>query len=418
MSWLCACASARRLAYGCLGLCLGLMVLPLRAAGLSWADALETAQQEAPALRGSDAAIAGAQSARSSAAALPAPRLSAGIDNLPISGADRFSAARDSNTMQRLALSQEVPNGAKRDARQQVAQARVERERAQRVASTLAVRRDVALAWLALFHAQRRLAALADLQRDNRLQQQTLPARVAAGSVAPAELTLARQEALTLADRADELEREQRRARAELRRWVGVRADEALLGQPQIKAPDSQALRSEIERQPELASFLPMRAIATAEMTEADAEQRGDWSWQVAYSRRPRYDDMVSFQFSIDLPWQRQQRSQPLVEAKRREVQRIDAEREDVQRRQAAALEVMLAEHTALQAQLERAQGPGLALAQERAQLLLAAYQSGRADLGAVWAARAQALEARLRAIDLEAQRDALRVRLNSLSPE
>ncbi len=418
MSWLCACASARRLACSCLGLCLGLMVLPLRAAGLSWADALETAQQEAPALRGSDAAIAGAQSAHSSAAALPAPRLSAGIDNLPIAGADRFSAARDSNTMQRLALSQEVPNGAKRDARQQVAQARVERERAQRVASTLAVRRDVALAWLALFHAQRRLAALADLQRDNRLQQQTLPARVAAGSAAPAELTLARQEALTLADRADELEREQRRARAELRRWVGVRADEALLGPPQIKEPDSQALRSGIERQPELASFLPMRAIATAEMTEADAEQRGDWSWQVAYSRRPRYDDMVSFQFSIDLPWQRQQRTQPLVEAKRREVQRIDAEREDVQRRQAAALEVMLAEHTALQAQLERAQGPGLALAQERAQLLLAAYQSGRADLGAVWAARAQALEARLRAIDLEAQRDALRVRLNSLSPE
>mgnify|MGYP000887145109 CR=1 FL=1 len=47
-----------------------------------------------------------------------------------------------------------------------------------------------------------------------------------------------------------------------------------------------------------------------AEVAEADAEKRGDWSWEVAYSRRPRYDDMVSFQLSFDLPWQRDRRQQ------------------------------------------------------------------------------------------------------------
>jgi hypothetical protein len=39
---------------------------------------------------------------------------------------------------------------------------------------------------------------------------------------------MARQEALALADRGDDLARDVARARAELRRWVGARADDAL----------------------------------------------------------------------------------------------------------------------------------------------------------------------------------------------
>ena len=49
---------------------------------------------------------------------------------------DRFSLTRESMTMQRLALMQEVPNRAKRDAQIAGAEAKVERERA-----TLAVQR-------------------------------------------------------------------------------------------------------------------------------------------------------------------------------------------------------------------------------------------------------------------------------------
>jgi len=50
--------------------------------------------------------------------------------------------------------------------------------------------------------------------------------------------------------------------------------------------------------------------------------------------------------------------------------------------------------------------------------LALASYQAGRGDLGAVLTARRQAVETRLRLIDLDAQRAALRVRLNSLIAE
>jgi outer membrane protein TolC len=309
---------------------------------------------------------------------------------------------------------QDVPNRGKREARLQAAQARIERERAALAMATLAVKREAALAWLAVYHAERQQALWAGLRRENRLLQDTLPARIAAGSAQPADLAMARQDALAIDDREEELQRERRRARAELRRWVGARADDRLAGAPQLPALDIDALRNNLQRHADVAAYQPLRDLAAAEMAEADADKGGDWSWEVAYSRRPRYDDMVSFQIRFDLPWQRERRQEPAVEARRQEAARIEAEREDLLRRRAAEVEALLAEAATLQAQLARAQGPGLALADERVALATAGYQSGRGDLAAVLGARTQQVELRLRIVELESRRDALRLRLGT----
>ncbi len=269
-----------------------------------------------------------------------------------------------------------------------------------------------------MFFAQARVAEVDALVRENRLAQQTLPARIAAGSAPPGELTLARQEALALADRNDELARDLRKARAELRRWVGPRADAPLLGEPPAPAVDGEGLRRALPQYAELAPYAPMRAMAQAELAEADADKGGDWAWEVAYSRRPRYDDMVSFQLSFDLPWQRDRRQQPQIDARRREIERIEAERDEVLRRRAAETDAMLAELQALDAQAERLRAAGQPLAAERVAVALAAYEAGRSDLSAVLAARSQVLETRLRALDLDAQRAALRLRLATLIAE
>jgi outer membrane protein TolC len=394
------------------------LLAPARAAGLGYAEALALAHENAPALRAQRATLAGSSAARPAAATLPDPRLSLGLENLPVAGADRFSSTRDSGTMQRIALMQEVPNRAKREAREQAAGSRIERDRAMLAAAELAVRREAGLAWLAVHFAEARLAQLEELRRENRLLQQTLPARIAAGSAMPAELTMARQEALAIADRADDLARELRKARAELRRWVGERADSPLEGAPPSISVNADALRAMLPRHAELKPFAPMRAMAEAELAEANAERRGDWSWEVAYSRRPRYDDMVSFQISFELPWQRERRQLPQADARRREIERIEAERDDALRRHTAETDAMLAEVFALDVQAERARGAAQALAAERVALALAAYQAGRGDLAAVLAARNQAIETRLRSIDLDAQRAALRLRLSTLIEE
>ena len=97
---------------------------------------------------------------------------------------------------------------------------------------------------------------------------------------------------------------------------------------------------------------------------------------------------------------------------------RIEAERDETLRRHREETEAQLAELEALDAQRARLESSGQPLAAERVALALASYQASRADLGTVLAARREAVETRLRLIDLDAQRSALRLRLNTLIAE
>ena len=389
------------------------------AAALGYDEALSLAREQAPALVAQQAVLAGARAAQPAAATLPDPRLSLGLDNLPISGRDRFNISRDFMTMQRIALAQDVPNRAKRQARADVAQARVEREQAMLVVAQLALKRDAALAWLQRYFAEQRGAFLARLAHENQLLIDTLAPRIAAGRAMPAEHAMARQEALALADRQDDAARDVARARSALRRWVGARADEPLQGEPGVPLPQAETLRATAAHSAEIAPYEAMQALARAEAAEVLAEQRGDWGWEVAYARRsPAYSDMVSVQISMDLPWQKAQRQQPMLAAKQQEQARVLAERDDMIRRHQAEIEAQLAELAALDAQHARLQGAGSALAAERVALAQASYQASRSDLGAVLAARREQIEVGLRLLDLEAQRLALRVRLTTLTAE
>ncbi|MGZ5204423.1 MAG: TolC family protein, partial [Caldimonas sp.] len=283
----------------------------------------------------------------------------------------------------------------------------------------LAVQREASLAWLAVYFAERRAAQLTDLEHENRILVDTLDARIASGKAMPAERTMARQESLLLADRRDDAQRDVAKARSALRRWTGARGDEPLEGVPPALALQPEAVRAGLHRHAEIAPYTALQAIAQAEAGEADAEQRGDWGWEVAYSRRgPQYGDMISFQFSFDLPWQKGQRQQPQIAAKQKELERIDAEREETVRRHREETEGQLAELQALEAQRARLEASGQPLAAERVALSLASYQAGRGDLGAVLTARREAVETRLRLIELDAQRAALQVRLSTLIEE
>ena len=125
---------------------------------LSFERAQALAVERAPMLAARLASVDAAVQLRTSADQLPDPRLLAGIANLPISGADRFSLSAEPMTMSNIGLMQDVPNGAKRAARALGAEARAERERALLDAERLAVQREVAQAWLMRYFAERQLA--------------------------------------------------------------------------------------------------------------------------------------------------------------------------------------------------------------------------------------------------------------------
>ena len=394
----------------------GSMLAASGAYALSFVEAREIAEQQSPRVSAQRLQIDAVESAQKAAGTLPDPKLSIGLESFPISGMDRWSLTRESMTGQRLALMQEVPNQAKRAAKVASAQARVERERAALVLQRLQIRQELGLAWIAAQAVEQRDQLLAELLAENRRLQDSLLARVAGGSAQAGDLLTAQQEALALSDRRDDLQRDRSKARAMLRRWVGPRADESLQGGTGPLIHPVAQLRAELSSHAELALYPTMQSMARAESHEAQSESRGDWSWEIAYSRRDRrWGDMVSFQVTFDLPWQKDRRQTPMIQAKQRELERLEAEQEDVSRRHLQELDDSAAELQALNSQIERLKSTGLQLAQGRAELALSNYRAAKGDLSAVLGARAQVLETRLRLIDLQAQRDGVTARLNSL---
>ena len=276
---------------------------------------------------------------------MPDPRLTAGIDNLPVTGADRYSIARDFMTMRQIGWMQDVPNAEKRKARGEVAAARTARERAQLAAERVMIERETAQAWLVRHYAEQRLAAFNALETENRLLRDTVNARIASVRAMPADATMARQEALTLDDRRDELERDVAKARAALRRWVAEAGDLPLTGEPPVFPVHTEHLRGQIQRHAELSVYGPTAEVARAEGREIEAAKRGDWSWGVAYSKRgSAFSDMVSLQLSFELPLWAGRRQDPQIAARQKEVERIEAERDDARRRIVAEIDAHLAE--------------------------------------------------------------------------
>jgi len=386
---------------------------------LTFEQALTLAQQRAASVGARGASVAAARLEKAAAGRLPDPRLTLGVDNLPVGGPDAYSLTRDFMTMRRVGVMQEVPNAAKRLAQGELAQARIDREQAMQRVDVLAVKREAALAWLALYYATRRLDALGKVESENRLLLDTVNARVGNGQLMPGDALMARQEALLLADRHDDLERDLRKARAALQRWVGPLPPVPLAGDPPGWALGSEPARAELAHHAELAVYAPMKRMAQAESQEAQAEQRGDWGWELVYSKRgPTFGDMVSFQLSFDLPLWQGSRQIPKAQARQQDLLRMEAEEREAQRRHEAETESQLAELAAMTRSRDRLTQLGLPLAAQRVALTLASYQAGRADLAAVLNARRDLAELGLRAIDLGAQSAALHAQLAYLSDD
>ena len=100
-------------------LVIGFVVTPAwsSAAGISFDDAQRLAAERAPMLRARQAQIAATREEAVRAAALPDPKLTLGLANWPVTGADAFDFRADDMTMKQIGVMQEFPARAKRQAR-------------------------------------------------------------------------------------------------------------------------------------------------------------------------------------------------------------------------------------------------------------------------------------------------------------
>src|SRR3546814_5621443 len=134
----CACKARRRARARATSACLLILLLLVApAAGaaaqspLSLDEAIRMAVERAPMLDARRAQVEAARQESRRAGALPDPMLTVGIDNLPVTGPDAFDPAADFMTMKRIGIRQEIPAGAKRDARRDLAARVVDERQAQ-----------------------------------------------------------------------------------------------------------------------------------------------------------------------------------------------------------------------------------------------------------------------------------------------
>ncbi len=384
-----------------LPLALGMLLGVAHAAPLSFPAALDIAEHQSPNLAANTAQINAAQSSAIPAGALPDPKLFIGIDNLPVTGEDRGHLNRDFMTMQKIGIMQEVPNADKRKAREAVASANIDVASAERQITRLQVRRDTAIAWLNLYYIQRKFALFDALDQENKILNDAVKAQIAGGRSPVVDAVMPRQEAVQLADRRDDLASGLAKARAALRRFVGAQADEPLAGEPPMLSVDAEHLRQQLHQHPELQVFVAQTRKAEAEVHEADAMKQSDWGVELAYQKRaPQYSDMISVQFTFDLPIATAHRQDPLIAAKQQELVRIEADREAMLRDHANQLENDLADYATLKRQLERAEQTALPLVQQKVDLQTASYKAGKSDLTSLLAARRELIDQRLKIIE------------------
>ncbi|MBY0339598.1 MAG: TolC family protein [Rhodocyclaceae bacterium] len=381
---------------------------------MTFQKALTTAVSDTPALRANTAQVDAARYSVTPAGELPDPKLALGIDNLPIQGQDRYSLNKDSMTMQRIGISQDIPNGAKRDARIAAANGRVELAEAQTRVTRLTVLRETATAWIARNTVEQQLARIDALVAENSLLANAVRAQLAGGKGSAADAVMPRQEAAMIEERRDELAARRQQAVAALKRWLGSDGELPLAGAPPDWNLSRDRLVHTLHQHPELALFEPRTKVLDAELAEAKAGKRPDWGVDVAYQKRaPEFGDMVSVQLRLDLPVFSGSRQGPQIAARQAERSALDAEREATLREHIAMLDVDWADYQRLSNASKRQRDILLPLAEEKVRLTTAAWRGGKGMLADVVAARRERIDTELKAIAVEGERQQMAARLH-----
>jgi outer membrane protein TolC len=365
---------------------------------LSFDQALSLAVQRSGAARAGRAAARSATESSRAAGQLPDPTLSAGIDNLPVTGGDRFSTTRESMTMKRIGISQEWVSADKRAARVAAANALAEREAVQSRIAEGQARLEVASAYLDAWYANAALGLVA--QDEHHLHEELEAARgrlaaAAGGSADVLELMSAQGMA---EDDSDEARQQQASAFVALQRWVGFRPD-AVTSVPVLNVPSEQDF---VARSPAVAGLQRDVAVARRNAAVAAAERTPNWTWQVSYGQRTGYSDLLSVGVSIPLqvaPGRRQDRE---TASRLALVDKAEAELAEATRVATADYLALTSDAQRLQQRIDRYRAAVITPAQQRTEAALAAYRANQGPLTALFEARHRAVAAQRKLLALQ----------------
>jgi len=382
----------------------GLLPVVAAAQSLTFDQALNLAVQRAEGARAGRAAAASAHESARAAGQLPDPMLKAGIENLPVTGADRFSTTAESMTMKRIGISQEWLSSDKRAAREGAARAMAEREAVRGGVAESDARLQVATAYLDAWYSDATLQLTAQAERHIHEELAAARARVAGATGSSTDVLQLTSAQGIAEDESDEARQQQAAALLALQRWVGFRPD-SLTPPPVLRVPSEPDY---LTWHPVLATLRREVEVARQNAAVAAKDRSANWTWEVAYGQRSGYSDLVTVGVNIPLQVAPAQRQDLETAAKLALVEKAEAELSDATRAATVEYQMLSSDAQRLRQRIDRNQRSVLVPAQQRTAATLAAYRSNQGPLTALFEARHSEVEARRKLLAL--QRDLIKV--------
>ena len=344
---------------------------------LSLQDAIQLATQNQPLLQSLDDASAASREAAIAAGQLPDPKLKLAIINLPVTTSDAFRFDRDSQTLTSIGYAQDVIPKARREAASHVLEAEAGQYQSEQQATSRTIQRDVALAWLDVFEAQRRTELLQKIADEMGAERKIAAARVSSGAAQTGEVLKLDSMQAETNDKRLLAQRDERKARAALARWIGSAAMKPISDQLPVMSPVTANVNNDIENHPMLQNARQMEAVALSEVERAKTERERNWSWEVDYGKRfAGLSDMLTVQVSIDLQTNRGNRQDRGTAEKLVLVEKARKLTEDRRRELSAELQEAIADRETAEAREEEHQKRLIPAADARLSVAQANYSA------------------------------------------
>ncbi|TAM53925.1 MAG: TolC family protein [Paraburkholderia sp.] len=388
----------------CVALALAGATAHAQDAAMTLEAALQAATDRSSAIQAAQAAVQAGSQAVVKAGQLPDPMLSAGVDNLPINGPQRFTIGQDFMTQRRIGIEQEWVSPKKRRLRSSLASRKVDRARSGYLAQLAGVREQTAVAWLNAVYAKKAVALEQSLatQMIGELaatQAAYRGAKASAADVAQAQVMLAQTQDQTL-----KAQQTYRTALITLSRWTAMPVSDVVGEPPAPRAGVPELPPDQLRQvQPTLIEAAAEIDVADAATAVASSDRSPNWTWNVAYQQRGgAYSNMVSVGVTIPLPLDRKDREDRDVAEKAELATQARLMYDDAQRQVEADIQNLAATLASGRERLAQLEQTLLPAAVRRVQLADAAYRGATGSLAGTFTARRAQLEAQLQVLDLQ----------------
>lgn len=366
---------------------------------LSLAETIQLATQNQPLLQSLNDAAASSREASIAEAQLPDPKFKIGAINVPVTTSDALNFNRDMMTMATVGISQDVTPFKKREAESSRTSAEADQFYTEQIATARLIERDVALAWFDVYEAQRKTELYQRLINDMTAERNVLVASISSGNAKTSEVLLIDTNISLTKEKSIFAQRDERKARAVLARWIGESASRSISTElPIIKSNlEDGSAQKEIEKHPLLLNAFQSEKVAQYEVDIAQANLERNWGWEVGYGKRFNdRSDMLSFQVSIDLQLDRANRQDRRTAEKLLLVEKARKLTEDRRRELSAELESAMADAESAEARETEYITKLIPNAEAKLSIAQAGYITGKKSISEVWQARRDVIDIEL----------------------